>query len=361
MNKPCPLLPLLALLISLSFFACTTEPDPWADFTKCSAKSCVKEALVVKDAFLKDPKGMLGAFSATYKKGEDHVIGWLYLLRDSVLFNDQYGTTEERFALQQAIISAAKPFENDPKLGEMAQSVTGELENLAIASELEDDIFEYVPITGSYAYELPNEAGSGELKVSVADSDHIRFSLMVVAGPPAYNQGTMENTATLVSPNVYEAKTTEYTGTCRLQFVFNGESVEIKTLEGDDASCGFGHNVRADQVYKVVSHDDPFLSAADARLAKNLQGKWVSTTDAKSKLTIENGEYTETYDQEEPGSFPYQFYAKCPADCNPVAPTPCIKVMGQDDVCYAVVKADGKTLELSMIGGRGNTLVFKKQ
>ena len=32
-----------------------------------------------------------------------------------------------------------------------------------------------------------------------------------------------------------------------------------------------------------------------------------------------------------------------------------LKVTGQDNVCYAVIKADGKVLELSQIGGTGNT------
>ncbi|MCC7504107.1 MAG: hypothetical protein IT259_02350, partial [Saprospiraceae bacterium] len=54
-------------------------------------------------------------------------------------------------------------------------------------------------------------------------------------------------------------------------------------------------------------------------------------------------------------------FPKCPADCNPVAPTPCLSVIGQDIVCYTVVKADAQTLELSMIGGRGNTLAFKRR
>jgi hypothetical protein len=37
------------------------------------------------------------------------------------------GTIEERMAMQQAVIAAAKPFEKDAKVHEMAQSVMSEL------------------------------------------------------------------------------------------------------------------------------------------------------------------------------------------------------------------------------------------
>lgn len=352
-----------ALLSLFLFFACRTQPaGPWADFVRCGTNACVKEALAVKDALIKDPKTTLGQFDETYQKGEDHVVGWLQLMRDSVLFADKYGTTEQRFAMQQAIIEAARPYENDPKLGEMAKSVIGELEGLAIASELEDDIVEhYAPLTGSYAYTMPKDAGSGTLKISALDGEHFHFGLEVIAGPPAYNQGTMEGEAMLTAPGVFEFKTSEYVGTCRLQFTVDGDNIVIKTLEGDDAACGFGHNVRADQTYRRSSFDDPFLKPAEAKTAKNLRGQWVSTSDPESEIKLDKGMYTEVYQGKEQSSLPYQYFPVCPKDCNPAGKFPCLKVMGQDDVCYAVVKADGKTLELSMVGGRGNTLAFKKK
>ncbi|MBL7803659.1 MAG: hypothetical protein JNL02_07995 [Saprospiraceae bacterium] len=347
-----------------TFIACRQEPDAWAKFTQCGSAACVGEAVAVKDAFLTNPKAVLGQFNATYEKGEDHVIGWLYLLRDSVLLQDKYGSIETRMAMQQAIVAAAKPYENDPKLGEMAKSVIQEIEHLAIAAEAEDAPEEeeaYLALTGTYAYELPGEGGSGELRVSMAGAESIRFSLSVVAGPPAHNQGSMEGVAKLTGVNTYEYQTSEYGGVCRLQFVFGRETLDIKTLEGDDASCGFGHNVRADGTYTQESHDDPFLSGADARMAKAITGQWVSTDDPKTSLRIENGMYTESYDGKVATQASYQFFPKCPADCNPVAPTPCLSVIGQDIVCYTVVKANAQTLELSMIGGRGNTLAFKRR
>jgi hypothetical protein len=343
--------------------SCKTEPPgPWEAFVKCATNACVAEVVAVKDAFLHDPKAMLEKFDQAGQKGEDHFIGWLYVLRDSVLLNSAYAGTEERFAMQQAIIEAAKAHEADPKYGELAKSIVGEIEVLAIASELEDlPADDFAPLTGTYAFELPNKGGTGELKVNRTDGENIRFDLLVVGGPPANNQGTMQGTAKLTSVNTYDASTTEFGGTCRLQFTFDQEAVEIKTLEGDPATCGFGNGVMADNVYRMTSYDDPFLSGADAKTAKNLQGAWVSTEDPKSELLIENGMYVEIYDGQEISRTPYHYFPTCPAACNPVDKLPCLAVMGQDDICYSVIDASGKNLSISMIGGRGNTLAFKRK
>jgi hypothetical protein len=115
------------LLLSIFCVSCQSKSDDWDTFTKCATADCIKEAIDVKDAFLKDPQGVLTQFQATYEKGEDHVIGWLYMLRENVLINPKMGTIEERLAMQKALIDAAKPFENDSKVKEMAQSVINEL------------------------------------------------------------------------------------------------------------------------------------------------------------------------------------------------------------------------------------------
>lgn len=326
----------------------------------CATNACLAEAIEVKDAFLAEPKPMLAKFHEANQRGEDHFLGWLFLLRDSAMLNPTFAPIEARLAMQKELISAAKPFENDTTYGEYADWVLSEMEGLAIAPEQESDAGP-VPVTGSYAFELPQEAGSGGLKVTLADLETIRFALEVVAGPPAHNQGTMEGHAQLTAPNVFETKVTEYGGTCRLQFTFDGKAVEVKTLEGDPPSCGFGNNVVADQVYRMMSFDDPFFMPIQLKMAKNLEGDWRSTEDAKSELTIGEGLYVERYDGEKTGSYPYQYFSNCPALCDPAGSFPCIAIIGQDAVCYAVVKADGKILEISMVGGRGNTLSFKKK
>ena len=104
-----------------------SKSEAWTAFKKCDTHSCISEALAVKDAFLKNPAILLTDFQATYEAGDDSVIGWLYLLRDSVLMNPVRGTVDARFAMQQSVIAAAKPFEKDAKVHEMAESVMNEL------------------------------------------------------------------------------------------------------------------------------------------------------------------------------------------------------------------------------------------
>lgn len=238
---------LLVLSILCAGFACNQGGnDAWTAFQHCTQGDCIDEALAVNDAFLKDPKAMLTEFNKTYEKGEDHVIGWIYLMRDSVLLNSNFDEIEARFKLQQAIINAAKPYEQDPKLGEMAKNILDEVEMLAIASELEDEVAPEVP-------------------------------------------------------------------------------------------------------------EQPALNEAETKTANSLNGNWKSATDPKSVIRIADGKYTEEYDGKEVSSLPYVFYPTCPQDCSPVGSVPCIKVVGQDDVCYTLVKVDAKNLELSMISGTGNT------
>jgi hypothetical protein len=121
---------ILCFISAICFCACqrvVPQSNSWESFTKCAGNNCIKEVIAVKDAFLKNPQPILTEFQATYEKGEDHVIGWLFILRDSVLMNPKMGTIETRYAMQQAVIAAAKPFEKDAKVHEMAQSVMNEL------------------------------------------------------------------------------------------------------------------------------------------------------------------------------------------------------------------------------------------
>jgi hypothetical protein len=111
-----------------------SKSEAWTAFKKCATNNCISEAIAVKDAFLKDPATLLTDFQATYESGDDSVIGWLFILRDSVLMNPKMGTVETRYAMQQTIIAAAKPFEKDAKVHEMAQSVMDELKIADIKS-----------------------------------------------------------------------------------------------------------------------------------------------------------------------------------------------------------------------------------
>ncbi len=350
---------LFSLWAGLALAGCqTTEDASWAAFKKCGSNACVQEALAVKDALLKSPNALLKDFLKTYEQGEDHLIGWLYLMRDSVLTNPETGTYEERVALRDKILTAVQPYTNDSKLGEIARVIAEELESIAFTAEVEDYplYIEGLVFNGTYAFERGEAGGSGELRISEQDGGGLRFRLLVVGAAPAHNQGEISGTATFVSPQEARFTTQEFGAECTLRFTWSGDTVRVITQQGGPAACGLGAGVMPDGVYTRKSYDDPFLSAADAKSAALLQGEWQSAQDPKASIRIAEGKLFQFYDDEavEP---PVRclYFPKCPASCSPAAQGPCLKVIGQDEVCYTVVKADGKVLELSLIGGTGNT------
>ncbi len=351
------LLPFL-VLASLWLLSCQPAEDAsWAAFKKCGSNACVQEALAVRAALVKNPKGLLKNFLSTYEAGEDHLIGWLYLLRDSVLTNPQAGTYEERIGWRDEVLNAAQPYADDPKLGEIARVIVQELESIAFADEVEEAplFVENLVFTGTYALDKGN-AGSGELSVSEQNGTTLRFRLLAVGAGPAHNQGEIAGTARRVSAAEARFSTTEFGSECALLFRWSSEGVEVITEKGDPAACGLGAGVVPDGAYARKGYNDPFLSAADAKKAALLQGEWASADDPKATIRIAEGRLFQLYDgQEVEPPVRCLYFAKCPADCLPVATTPCLKVIGQDEVCYTVVKADGKALEISLIGGTGNT------
>lgn len=348
------------LSAALVWFSCKTEPNPTTAFLACQA-DCTGAALKVKDAYLQDPKSVLALFAWNGSEGNEAKFNnWLDLLRDSFFFNaDAIGLTHAQLAeVRQQMITGTEPFTNDNNIGPLANRLIEVLGPLAFLTEGENPAPSY---TGTFAYELPGEAGSGEMKIKQLDGRSIQFSLFVVAGPPAHNQGEMQGAATLRPDGVIEIVNTEYGGTCRIEVTIEGGTATLKTVEGDSPTCGFGHNVMADGVYKLTTQDDPF-AVVPIDPAK-LEGNWVSTEDPKSEVKIGGGRYVDIYDGEKIADSAYTFHATCPSeDCGAEnGGMPCIKVTGQDVLCYTVLFADGANLEISMITGRGNSLSFTKK
>jgi hypothetical protein len=353
----------LTLALLLSLFACKKDPGTaWAAFTKCGSNACVQEAIAVKDALLSSPQAMLAQFHQTYEKGEDHTIGWLQILADSVLLNGNAAKLDDRLAMQQALIDAVKPFQKDTAIGETARVVLKAIAAVdVVADEDGPEKGFHETLTGIYAYVLPGDAGNGELQVRQTTGDRFKFHLIVVGAAPAHNQGVLEGEAVMVSRGVFEYNTQEFGGKCTLRFIWKPGGMEIRTLVGDPAACGFGNGVRADGKYPRNSFTDPFLSDAELASVSALVGNWQSASDASITLQIgDDGRYRELKDGKEILSLPYAYFPQCPQDCGPVAAMPCLKVMGQDDVCHTIVKIDGQNLELSQIGGTGNTNRYTK-
>ncbi|MCS7035513.1 MAG: hypothetical protein RMJ33_10565 [Saprospiraceae bacterium] len=348
----------IAILASLWLLGCQPAEDTsWTAFKKCGASTCVSEALAVKAAFLKNPKGLMQDFLRTYEAGEDHLVGWLYLLRDSVLTNPQAGTYEERVGWRDEVLNAAQPYVDDPKLGEIARVIMENLEAIAFADEVEEEplVVENLVFTGTYTLD-GGDGSTGELAVSEQDGNTLRFRLQAVGAAPARNQGQLTGVATLVSVTEARFSTQEFGSECMLLLRWSSNGVEVVTEKGDPAACGLGAGVIPDGVYARKDYKDPFLSAADAKKAALLQGEWISADDPKAAIRIAEGRLFQLYDGAEVEP-PVRclYFPKCPSGCLPVATTPCLKVIGQDEVCYTIVKADGKTLALSLIGGTGNT------
>ena len=102
--------------------------------------------------------------------------------------------------------------------------------------------------------------------------------------------------------------------------------------------------------------------------AEAMLGKWQSTQDPKSAIEIKDGLYISSYEGKVMGKNAYEFHAVC-ADtiCNAgqlgtdVSGTSCFTSRGEFDIdCYVVLKADAQNLEISMIGGDGSALAFKR-
>ena len=121
-------------------------------------------------------------------------------------------------------------------------------------------------------------------------------------------------------------------------------------------------NIKAMEKDKIFMYPDPVLTAKEEKIATNLEGEWQSKDDPKAGVKMENGKFTFLYEGKTTESpMRYIYYPTCPKDCNPVAKMPCLKIIGQDDVCYSIVKADGKSLDISQIGGTGNTNRYVKK
>jgi hypothetical protein len=382
---------LLLSLMLMGFFACQTAAptsDAWTAFKKCATTNCVKEALAVKDDFLKNPQQVLTDFQATYEKGEDHVIGWLYILRDSVLTNPNMGALDARMKMRDAIVAAAKPFENDAKVHDMAKSVVSEMESTSLIAETEDD--DSMDETSTkYCYQYNQQGEHVACQIFTAAngtfSGYYTWYIEGKDGTQGVLKGANFNSDTLTVEHTYMQEgsvateemillkkgdnLTQLTGELSKKA---GKMVikDKKKLKAGNtlakADCTklskeFKH-VREMEKDMVFEYPDPVLTEKDTKIVEKMQGVWQSKEDPKAGILIENGRFSYIYEGQKPDpSMRYIYYPICPKDCNPIAKMPCLKIIGQDDVCFSIVKADGKVLDISQIGGKGNTNQYVKK
>ncbi len=348
------------LLYFLIFLLCSCNSSggaaAWNAFKACDGRGCVKEVLAVKNALLANPKSMLTLFDETYEQGDDQVIGWLYLMRDSVLLNPSFGSIQTRLTLQNKIIKAVRPYEDHPVVGEMAKSVLGEMESFSIKSEKDEQFLEALPpSTGTYALTLSKNAGTLQLLIAQTSADTFRFLLNLSQNSTSSQVKSFAGKAIL---NQQETQAFYISNTCELRFDFTENAVSIKMITGSAETCGFGQGMAIEGSYRRKSFADPFLFQLDAKKMASLLGEWQSTDDPRAKIKIADGRYQDWYDGLPVETFLYVYYPTCPSDCKPKNRTSCLKIIGQDEACYSILKIDDNNLVLSPIGGSGKANTY---
>ena len=108
--------------------------------------------------------------------------------------------------------------------------------------------------TGTWEWGSP-EKGGGILLLREGPSG-VDFQLELWRGAPTQNMGFLEGRL-----EVKAGKATflqrEGNWVCEIAFVFDGEHVKLRQVQGSDAACGFGHAVYADGTFKRTSRKTP--------------------------------------------------------------------------------------------------------
>ena len=214
-----------------------------------------------------------------------------------------------------------------------------------------------IPVTGTYTLDR-GEGGTGELQVQKIDDQTVRYVLDVVGGAPSYNQGFYANQTALIDGERFYITPTE---DCRILVELTEAGAEITTESGHAADCGFGNRVLADGTYQRTSTRAPFLPGFDSP-GEALYGSWQSLDDSRSSLLLEsNGRYLEYYGSDVRLDGQFQYFDRCPDDCDGPGDQPCLLVYdGATSTCYRVVRVSDTSLRLAPMNGRGRTLRFER-
>jgi hypothetical protein len=129
-------------------------------------------------------------------------------------------------------------------------------------------------------------------------------------------------------------------------------------VTGDITSMG---DITAEIVLSTVTMapSDPY-----ADLAAGMQGMWVSNDDADSVFEVVGTQMVDSYAGEVQTSALLTFAAQCPDGPPGVGPVMIAQVMGDDPAamgCYYIVSLADGALEMSLMGGAGNTLAYTRQ
>jgi len=101
---------------------------------------------------------------------------------------------------------------------------------------------------------------SNEIKILAVGGGKLRVAFDLVYpysmqnGEPMVNMGTLDETASIEGDTALIAPEDSK---CRIKIKFVTSGTIKVVQEGSDASCGFGHNVSAEGIYKKVSGKKP--------------------------------------------------------------------------------------------------------
>lgn len=106
-------------------------------------------------------------------------------------------------------------------------------------------------------------------------------------------------------------------------------------------------------------------AAGDEAILTAMAGRWVSDADPKEEVVFSADSYTTFYDGREVIREELTTYEVCPDVCTSGGTAyggPCFVISGEfDATCYALVRADRSVLEISLLGGNGATLRYRRK
>ena len=109
---------------------------------------------------------------------------------------------------------------------------------------------------GTYSFgDNECENGCGSLLIHPESDSSVIFYLEVNRGAPNYNSGAVKGKLFMSSENIYEYNSNKF-GACGLVFELDDVFMKIKTIVNKN-NCGFGFNVSADGLYKLLDNNVP--------------------------------------------------------------------------------------------------------
>ena len=108
---------------------------------------------------------------------------------------------------------------------------------------------------GVYEYgDSPEKGPTGQITVYPESDNTILFYLDISDGAPSYNMGNLYARVKIKSnKGIYYTKYEEYENACKFSFVFAGDKLTLKTINGC-SDCEFGGNVFVDGKYNKVKN-----------------------------------------------------------------------------------------------------------